>query len=424
MVENTFSQGTGKAVTVGLGVITTMLLTRYLGPGEYGNYLFAITFFTFFAVLANWGTDLITVREAASREKEADKILGNMFLVRGILGIMAAITGLVLLVVLDKLGKFDAERIPLLVIFGLILTTMFKDSGEIVFKTFLKMRLMAITEILASLITFVLIGFFIWQKFGMEMFLWAILIGQIMGAGFCFWRAGKIIKLDFKWDWQLIKKILRETLPMGGILILFTLYTNLDRFMLQAMQKSEALGFYGTAYKIQDVLVLGAAYLMNSLLPIFSRATIEERKELYARAFWVLAAMAVIVWLGVQIFAPLMIKILAGESFAASVLALRLLSFATVMSYFNHLTGFTLIAIRRQGVSFWIAIISLSVNFLINLYAIPRFSFYGAAGVTFLTELTTLLLTSVALYRAGGLRPRFSVLKVLIRDVIEKRGLF
>ena len=135
---NTFSQGAGKAVTVGLGVITTMLLTRYLGPGEYGNYLFAITFFTFFAVLANWGTDLITTREAASREKEAGKILGNMFLVRGVFGIAAAITGLGAMAIMRDLGVLGDLKGTTLIIAGLILVTMFKDSGEIVFKTFLK----------------------------------------------------------------------------------------------------------------------------------------------------------------------------------------------------------------------------------------------------------------------------------------------
>jgi len=85
------------------------------------------------------------------------------------------------------------------------------------------------------------------------------------------------------------------------------------------------------------------------------------------------------------------------------VLVLRILVFATFIAYFNHLTGYSLIALGKQKVSLIVAIIALVWNVSLNLIFIPRYSYLAAAAITIATEGLVLILTSVYLARKFNL---------------------
>jgi len=53
----------------------------------------------------------------------------------------------------------------------------------------------------------------------------------------------------------------------------------------------------------------------------------------------------------------------------------------------------------RQRPYFFVAFGALIFNVIANLIAIPRFSYYGAAGVTVLTEGLVLMITSIFIFR-------------------------
>ena len=92
--------------------------------------------------------------------------------------------------------------------------------------------------------------------------------------------------------------------------------------------------------------------------------------------------------------APLMVSILAGIEFAASVGVLRILIVALLFAYMGHLVGFALISKEGQKDMLGLGLVILIFNLMGNLMAIPRFGIVGAATVTVFTEMLSLGLMS------------------------------
>ncbi|MBI4099795.1 polysaccharide biosynthesis C-terminal domain-containing protein, partial [Candidatus Microgenomates bacterium] len=218
---------------------------------------------------------------------------------------------------------------------------------------------------------------------------------------------------------------LLESLPMGGILVLFTIYNRVDTVILQYFKGSAAVGLYGVAYRVFEVLVLGAAYFANSILPLISSLAKTDRRrlgEVYRKSFVVLLVLGVTVATVNFIFAPLAIAILGGGDFAPSVGILRLLSLALLMSYFNHLNGYTLIALGKQWYSLTIAVIALTVNLTLNWLFIPLFSYQAAAFITFVTEGLIVVLSLIFIKRELGVIPSLGDVPKVILELVAKRG--
>lgn len=184
---------------------------------------------------------------------------------------------------------------------------------------------------------------------------------------------------------------------MGMYLLIFGAYDRaIDSMMIRRFMGVNEVAWYGLAYKIYASLQQPAYYLVSGIFPILSGNN-KNKKGLFWGSAGVLIVGAMTVLVGVWIFAPIMISILAGNGFEAAVPVLRILSIALVFSYLGHLVGFTLISRDGQRELLGLGIIVLLFNFGANLVVIPRFGIEGAAWVTAATEAISLVLMSLRL---------------------------
>jgi len=242
--------------------------------------------------------------------------------------------------------------------------------------------------------------------------------------------AVKTIRFDFRFQWSLVKVFLKESLPMGAILLLLTLDNKIDTVMLGLMKGSSAVGIYAVAYRFYDVLILGAAYLMNSLLPVLSRYANSQKRQgrikfIYQKSFDVLLTLGLLVAFLAFSSASLLVKLITQERFTeffGSTIVIRILSLAIFLSYFNHLTGYTIVALGKQRWYFSVASSALVFNALANFFVIPQFSYYGAAIVTVLTEGLVLLITSFFVHRLIKVTPTLTEFPKTIVALIKHKG--
>lgn len=418
VAKNTMVQLVGRGCVVILTILTTAFLTRFFGPAGYGNYVFLTAYIMLFVALADWGTGMISVREASQSEKDQSLIFGNVLLVRSLLGFLFfVLSNLVARII----PLFSQLLIPLSLGSFLILFLSIRTSLNVVFQTKLSFEKIAIVELsqtsLFLLILFVLLP------------IYSNLEGVFASLSFCafvssvlaLYLARKMTNFDFKLDKKILNRIFWEALPTGAFLIVFSIYNRIDTIILQSMKGSEAVGYYGLAYKVHDNLILIAAYLMNALFPIIAKAKGSELKTIYQEMFSLLLGLGMAISICIFLFAPFVVYLIAGSQFGQSVLILRVLIFATVLSFVNHLTGYTLIAIGKQKISLTIAVAALFINVGLNLILIPFLSSLGAALVTIITEGFVLVLTSYYLAAKMNFLPSFSVFKT-VKDLVKTKG--
>jgi O-antigen/teichoic acid export membrane protein len=200
--------------------------------------------------------------------------------------------------------------------------------------------------------------------------------------------------------------------------------------MLGSLKGSGAVGIYAVAYRVYDVLILGAAYLMNSLLPVLSHYAQqpngrEKLKTIYQKSFDILLMMGLVAVVFSFFFSPLLVKFLTQQRFVEffdSIGVLKILSLAIFFAYFNHLTGFTIVSLSRQNKYFLVALSALVFNVLANFLIIPRFSYYGAALITVLTEGVVLVITTFFIYRFLKIKPSLFTFPQTFKQLVKKRG--
>lgn len=425
VAKNTLYQVLGRVGVALTSLSVTAVLTRQLGTGGYGNYVFVISLILYFVAISDWGTGLISVREASKERKKEEKFYGNALLLR----ILSSLLSLLVVNLLVFLPFFQNLAIPIRLASLLLILISLKTSSHIVFQVKLRFEYIALVDVVISFVFLVLLGFLI--KFfhlflDLQLVILLFVMANFWGGLLALFLATRLSSFNFQLDKRLLRRILTESISTGALLFTFSVYNRLDVILLQAFKGADSVGLYGLAYKVHDNLILGAAYLMAALFPVLSNLTsqVESREKLkitFQKTFDLLFLSALALLVGVLIFAPLVISLLGGEGFKESVSILRILVFATFLSYFNHLTGYTLIALGRQRVSFFFALVALFWNLSLNLIFIPRYSYFGAAGVTIATEGLVLILTSFYLARSFNLRPSFSFPKTLV-EIIKTRG--
>lgn len=428
VAKNTLAQGLGRAGVVLVTIFTTALLTRILGVSSYGAYVFVIALLMLFVSIADWGTTLIFVRESVKNKSVEEKFYGNAFIFRSLL----AIGTLVLINFLALFPIFLPLSLPIKIASVLLVLISLKTTCHIIFQTKSKFEYMALIDVVISLTFLALLGL-VFILFGfpptLSGILLAFVVANLLGTIVAFFLALSLAKINFKFDGAIMKKIAREAIPTGALLLIFSIYNRLDIFLLQIIRGSEPVGIYGLAYKVHDNLILGAAYLTASLFPLISaiahnRDSHAKLAMIYRKIFDLLFLGGLFVLVLVIILAPVVIAIVGGFGFGESVLVLRLLVFATFFAYLNHLTGYTLVALGRQKFSLFVAVLALVLNLSLNLIFIPRYSYLAAAVTTIVTEAFVFSLTSFYLGKKFLLIPQLNPFRTLLELWLTRGKIF
>src|SRR5688572_27336640 len=87
VASNTAVQVAGKGAVLVLGAASIAVLTRYLGPRDYGRYTLALMYMQLFAVLADVGLFTTVVREISRVPARTRELVGNALTLRMLLSI-------------------------------------------------------------------------------------------------------------------------------------------------------------------------------------------------------------------------------------------------------------------------------------------------------------------------------------------------
>jgi len=387
----------GKAIMVLVSLITTGILTRRLGIEVYGQYIFITSILVFFDSLADFGTSIMGVREASRKEGEEQvKVWTNTLISRLIMAGLSLALGIIFIFFWND---FREIRIEAILAWVMILFTSLAGSFGVVWQTRIRMEIKVLIEVMFPTI-FLLCLWIYGGNISLRWIFGTYLFARIVTLTWGWWLGRGTIKFKLV-DKKLISKILKISWPMGVYLLIFSAYDRaVDSLMIQRYLGAREVAWYGLAYKIYGVLIQPAYFLVNGIFPILSKKQKQSTSNnIFKTSAIILFLSSVLVIIGVWLMAPMMVSILAGSEFGASVGVLRILIVALLFAYMGHLVGFTLISKEGQKEMLGVGLIILIFNLIGNLVVIPRHGIMGAAMVTVLTEMLSLGLMTLRLKR-------------------------
>ncbi len=421
IAHNTLIQAAGKIISTILGLFSLALITRYLGQTGFGEYTTIITFLTFFAVIADLGLTLVTVQMISGQKTDENKILNNLFSLR-LLSVIFFLSLAPIIVIFFPYGAAVKAGVLLAAV-----SFIFPALNQVLIGLFqkkLNMDRAALAEIISRVV--LIAGIILTQK--LKAGLTGILITAIASSAasfllhYLFSLKYATIKCEF--DLSLWKKIIGHSWPLALTIALNLIYLRADTLILSLFRGSEVVGLYGAAYKIIDVLTTLPFMFAGLILPILTAAWLESNhnyfKKVLQKSLDVMAIVAIPLVIGAQFLGEPIMIFVAGQDFILAGGILKILIFAVAAIFLGAMFSHAVIAIDKQKKMIGFYVFTSISSLIAYLYLIPRYSYFGAAGVTIYSEVMIAIFSAYCIFKYSRFLPG---LKVSLKALLAGAGM-
>lgn len=224
----------------------------------------------------------------------------------------------------------------------------------------------------------------------------AIFISQVLSIFYYLYKR-ILIRFTFIWDWKRVFDLFKKGIPFMLIGLFTTIYAKIDMTMLRYMGGFSAVGLYGSAYKFLDISTLFSSLFAASTFPVLT--SLYERykmstefNDFFYRNLRIIFASSVLIAVFFIFTAPILFRVFFPSSFSPGILVLRILIISQVLVFFSLLFNNLLVVQNNEKKMLFIILSSALLNIVINIYLIPKYSFYGAAWATVIAEVFNLYL--------------------------------
>lgn len=357
------------------------VVARLIGVENTGQYFFALTFQSIFAVVADFGYAAVLTREMSKSPEKSQSIFSTALASKIIFGGAAY---LMVAIFVNILG-YPALTKELIYLAGL---TMFFDNFHslfyAVFRAKRDLKYESAGLVGSQAITLIIGSCALFFHLPLVWLIAAYTIPSFLNAVYSGFFAVRLyqIKLRISLNRQIMREFLAMVWPFALAGIIGRLYSYSDSLIMSKLLSTQELGWWSVPYKITFAFQFIPLALSASVYPVFSSLFATDRLSigaLFEKAWHYL--FTIVFPLSAGIFAiaqPFIVKIY-GPDYFPSVLPLRILVFSLVFGYLALISGALLNAIGQQRKQTTNIFIALVVNVILNTVFIPRFGIIGAA---------------------------------------------
>lgn len=398
----------GFVAGVGASVVSAALVTRHLGPADYGRYQTVVALVMIVQAVTDLGMSALGLREYAQRtgddrERFMRVLLGMRFAMT-MVGIAVAM-GAAVVLGYDHTMVIGAGLMG----FGLMLAV-FAGTVGIPIAAELRMGVVTGLDVMrqvltaAGLVALVLLGAGLAPLLAVTIPANALLAL----ATVAFLRPGqKTLRPSFdRARWVLL---VRPTIAFGLATAVGTLYVYAALVLTSLVTTQFQTGLFGASFRVYAIVAAVPGVLVTTAFPVLSRAARDDRVRLqYAtqRLFEGTAILGGAALVGCVLGASAIIAVVAGPQYEGAIPVLRVQGVALGLTFLISTWGFTLLALHRHRTMLIANAISLVAS-TVTVLLLART--YGAEGAAWATLIGEGLLAAGYLYglRRGedGVRP-------------------
>ena len=405
---NTTAQLVGKAFSAVTTVVTTAIIARKFGEVDFAAFFLMTGFSTYFYLLTDFGINAVVARELSGEPENKKKFayyFNNLLALRILeaLVLMIVLT-LVLPFIPFKLSNLGTLRLGIMVGLVTIFSQSLYNCATVIFQSRMDYQKLVLSAIIGNLTFLFLVFFLISRGFGILSLVVANTLGTLIVSAGALYFVQKFlgpVKLEF--DYQIWKKLVWSSLPLGLGIVLTVVVAKADQFLLSTlsfkpdlkMSNDLALANYGLAYKVFENVLVFPTFFVNAVYPLLVRSFTEDKaklKKIFWNAFYFMLASSFAVTFFGWYFSPLFIKIIGGEGFTEAAGALRILLLSLPLFFTSALFLFLMITQGQQKLVPYIYLLAAVSNVVLNLIFIPIYGFWASAWLTGGTELLIFVL--------------------------------
>jgi O-antigen/teichoic acid export membrane protein len=381
LITNTLWLFADRILRLGVGLLVSIWITRYLGPERFGTLNYAFAFVALLYPIAYAGLDNIVVRDLVHEPESTNSILGSTFLLRLLFGAVAYVAAILSAAVIRS-GD------PLILALVAVSTTYFLfqafDAIELWFQSQVRSKYI----VLARNTSFLVVSAMrLWLVFSGAPLI-AFAVAAALEYAFCAVGFLIVYRLNSQrlgaWSPTRVRAaaLLSTSWPVMLAAFALAVSMRIDQIVLYEMLGEAELGIYAAAVRLTEVWFMIPPVIIQSVAPALARAK-KADDQLYQRRAQrllnLMVGLAYLIALPTTFLAGPVIRFLYGSDFAAAgpVLAVHIwgvlfMNIAAVHNLWIIHEGLTRYAIMSTSIG---ALTSIGINLLL----IPQLGPLGAA---------------------------------------------
>lgn len=370
-----------RAFRMAVGVLVGAWVARYLGPSQFGEMAYVLSFVALFGAVAQLGLDSVAVRDMARHQSDSPQILGTVLRLRVLAGFLAW-AGAVGLMAILRPG--DTQSLLLTAVCASTLALQAADTVDLWFQSQTQSRRTVVAKGYAYLAANALKVLLVLAQASLLAFMFVTAIELALSAAVLWWQYRKF-PADSTWNWsrQRALALLRESFPylVAGVAVL--IYMRIDQIMIRSMVGEHELGLYSAMLPLSSALYVVPMALCTSLSPTMARMRQQDPERfrhaiarLFSAMWWLMIPLAA----SVAALSTYIVTLLYGTAYSGAAPMLALHVFCAVPVALGVAQSIWIVNEGRPMISLYRTVIGAVCNVLLNLLLIPRYGGVGAAA--------------------------------------------
>lgn len=392
MKENKFAKNAswimiGRIFQLGLTFVTTMLVSRYLGPDQYGKITLAYSYVSLFIPICALGMNDIAIKSFIDNKDKEDETLGTMLCLR----LVAAIFSVGLLYIILRIKSDNPVTIAVGILQSISLMFQIFESISYWYQANMMSKKVGIIYAVSYTLTaiFRIAGLIV--KRDINWFAFAVSLDFIVIAVlllYVYFKDGH--RLSF--SWKLGKQLLSKSYHYIFASIMVVIYSKADTIILGNMVDDASVGCYAAATTLCNAWPFVLTAIIDSASPIIIEYSKSDRnlyysslKKLYAAVFYIGVAAA----LAFNIGSSLIINLIYGAEYAPAIMPLRIVSWSTIFAYLGVSRTIWMQCENKLRYEKTLSLLGAIIDIVLNYVLIGRFGINGAAMALTITQIMT-----------------------------------
>ncbi|MFD3166250.1 flippase [Herpetosiphon sp. NSE202] len=385
-----------------IDLVFAMILYRFLAIETVGAYDFAaIIVVSYFGTIADWGLTVLATHEIVRQPSQAPQTFRTTLWLRLRFAVLALPIAVIFVLIYNGLAEAKITAVGLtreqIMVVAVLMLTLFPAAISASVTAWLQGHERLVAAAVVNLLTnigsaaFRLIALVL--GFGIIGIASGALAGAMLSA-LLFWLVMRRFFPDVAWRGPTLpaKPLLKEGYPLLLNSLLMTIFFRFDTILLSAFHGFVVTATYGVAYKLINFTQIVPPIVVNAIFPTLIRRSGDDRAGM-SRAYAGTLRMLLNLAFGIAIIATIVAVPLTTwladkpEYLPGSVYALMITIWYLPGSYLNGLTQYVIIALgKKQAITKAFGLTAL-VNLGLNIWLIPRYSYFAAATITIISEL-------------------------------------
>lgn len=403
LVKNSFFLIVSRISDVAVALVTIPVIARYLGLKTFGDYALVLAIAIFVKPLAEFGSENIICREVANNKTAAPEFVASAFISRAL---SSGLIMFVLYLLLDIVAPDKSVKQAILISAGTEVSLSFCTILLAVITAYERMEYELLCKFFYHLVFILGITAVILFDLGFTALFYArffsSLIFLLFGAFFVF---KYLLPVKKEFSWHIIRFIYKEAFPLAIFTLLITASSKVDVFFLGYFKGPADIALFEVPSRLITQLQFVPLSINVSMFAFFARAAeasteaLHEHYDRAARFLYIFSVFpAILIFLG----AETIIRLLFGDKFIASALALKILCWSFIVFSLVHFFQHILIVLGRQRVIVLLVGASFVSNILLDVWLVPLYGYIGASIASLTASLILFALTVICVSGHAG----------------------